>query len=244
MTMTPRLYLPVPLRSGDEIELAPEQSHYVARVLRLRPGEALQIFDGEGSRHAAVIVDAHAKRARLSVGDAQAALADSPLSVTLAQCISSAEKMEWTIEKAVELGVAAIQPLISKRTVVRLDAQRAQRRGEHWRRLIVAACMQCGRDRLPSLAPPIELAGWLASRDTGATAVVLVPGARIRLAQVETRNASLQLLVGPESGLAEEEIDAARAAGFIAASLGPRVLRTETAGLAALAVLQSKSGDL
>ncbi len=127
---------------------------------------------------------------------------------------------------------------------MRLDAQRAQRRSEHWRRLIVAACMQCGRDRLPDLAPPIELAGWIATRDTGATAAVLVPGARIRLAQIETRNPSLQLLVGPESGLADEEIEAARAAGFIEASLGPRILRTETAGLAALAVLQSKAGDL
>jgi 16S rRNA (uracil1498-N3)-methyltransferase len=242
--MTARLHLPVALRAGDEIELAPEQSHYVARVLRLRPGEALQIFDGLGSRHAAVIVDPHAKRARLRVGDAQPALADSPLSVTLGQCISSAEKMDWTIEKAVELGVATIQPLISKRTVVRLDAQRAQRRGEHWQRLIVAACMQCGRDRLPSLAPPIELAAWLAAGDAGTTAVVLVPGARIRLAGIETRGASLKLLVGPESGLADEELEAARAAGFVEASLGPRVLRTETAGLAALAVLQAKAGDL
>ncbi len=242
--MTPRLYLPVPLRPGDELELAAEQSHYVARVLRLRAGDPLQIFDGEGSRHAAAIVDPHAKRARLRVGDAQAALAESPLSVTLGQCISSAEKMDWTIEKAVELGVATIQPLVSRRTVVRLDEQRARRRSEHWQRLIVAACMQCGRDRLPGLAPPVELGQWLESGTRGATAAVLVPGARTRLTRIEMRDARIRLLVGPESGLADEEIEAARAAGFVEASLGPRILRTETAGLAALAVLQSIAGDL
>jgi 16S rRNA (uracil1498-N3)-methyltransferase len=242
--MTPRLYLPVSLRAGDEFDLSTEQSHYVARVLRLRPGDPLQVFDGNGARHAAVIAALQSKQVRLRLGDALVPGAESPLSITLAQCISSAEKMDWTIEKAVELGVAAIQPLISRRSIVRLDAQRAQRRGEHWQRLIVAACMQCGRDRLPALAPTTDLTGWLAPPTPGVTALVLVPGGAVRLSRIEAPSAHIRLLVGPESGLTDDEIEAARAAGFIEASLGPRVLRTETAGLAALAVLQARAGDL
>jgi len=242
--MTPRLYLPVSLRADDEFDLSTEQSHYVGRVLRLRPGDPLQVFDGNGSRHAAIIVALQSKQARLRLGDALVPGAESPLSITLAQCISSAEKMDWTIEKAVELGVAAIQPLISRRSIVRLDAQRAQRRSEHWQRLIVAACMQCGRDRLPALAPTTDLSRWLAPPTPGVTALVLVPGGNVRLSRIEAPAARIRLLVGPESGLADDEIEAARAAGFIEASLGPRVLRTETAGLAALAVLQARAGDL
>ena len=242
--MTPRIHLTPPLRSGEERELAAEQSHYVARVLRLRAGDPIQVFDGEGRRHDAVIVDANGKRARLRVGEARQAGSESPLGITLGQCISSAEKMDWTIEKAVELGVAAIQPLVSRRSVVRLDAQRARRRTEHWQRLVVAACMQCGRDRLPAIAPPMALRDWLSTRDRRAVAAVLVPGAAQRLSRIDARDARIDLLVGPESGLADEEIEAARAAGFVPVSLGPRIMRTETAGLAALAVLQASAGDL
>ena len=242
--MTPRLYLPIALIPGEQIELSGEQSHYVARVLRLRAGDPVQVFDGDGSRHAATIVETRAKRAALRVGDALAPGPESPLAITLGQCISSAEKMDWTIEKAVELGVAEIQPLVSSRSVVRLDAQRAQRRTEHWRRLIVAACMQCGRDRLPVLAPPAPLAQWLTPRPPGVTAVALVPDGRVRLSRIELPAATVHLLIGPESGLADDELEAARSAGFIEASLGPRVLRTETAGLAAMALLQARAGDL
>jgi len=165
----------------------------------------------------------------------------------LAQCLSAGEKMDWTIEKAVELGVSAIVPLQSRRSVVRLDEDRARRRAEHWQRLIVAACMQCGRDRLPALAPVRTLEDWLAEPAAGAPRLVLAPGAAVSIGELAAPAGSggpAVVLVGPESGLTDEEMEQARSAGFVAVSMGPRILRTETAGLAALAVLQARFGDL
>ena len=245
--MTPRLYLSVPLRPGTKVELDKDQSHYVVRVLRLRPGDPLQLFDGDGGRHAAVLAQADARRTVLEVGDAEPGVPESPLRVTLAQCISAGEKMDWTVEKAVELGVGAIAPLQAARSVVRLDADRARRRAEHWQRLLVAACMQCGRDRLPLLHPVESLEAWLSRPRADAHRIVLAPGAPSSIGDLpfpDLEAGGLQLLVGPEGGLAPEELERALAAGFTPVSMGPRVLRTETAGLAALAVLQARFGDL
>lgn len=240
--MAPRVHLPGPLRPGAAVELDREPSHHLCRVLRLAPGDAVQVFDGEGARHAATIDTVDARRCRIVIGDALPGPVPARLRLTLAQCVSAGEKMDWTIEKAVELGVAAIVPLLAQRGVVRLDAQRAQRRVEHWRRLVIAACMQCGQDRLPPVANPQPLSQWLRAR-RGA-GFVLDPDARTRLAAVELADADVDLLVGPESGLSDDERAAAEAAGMSPVSIGPRVLRTETAGLAAIAVLQSRFGDL
>ncbi len=201
------------------------------------------MFDGQGLRFEATLSVADARQARVVVGPERAPLPESPLRITLAQCVSGAQKMDWTIEKAVELGVAAIQPLLSARSIVRLDAARARRRDEHWQRLIVAACMQCGRDRLPTLEPAIGLNDWLARRDPRHSAITLSPDARTTLSRLEPPGDSVDLLVGPESGLDADELRAAAGAGFTAVSMGPRVLRTETAGLAAIAVLQARFGD-
>ena len=242
--MIPRVHFAATLREAGEVTLGPEQSHYLARVLRLRVGDPVQLFDGQGGRCRALVQEASARAARLRVVATETPAAESPLRVTLAQCVSASEKMDWTVEKAVELGAAAIQPLVSQRSVVRFDEARANRRLEHWHRLIVAACMQCGRDRLPALAAPLPLADWLQGREPGASAVVLAPGAELALSDFEPLGAQVDVLVGPESGLSDDELASAQAHGFVPVGLGPRVLRTETAGLAALAVLQSRFGDL
>jgi 16S rRNA (uracil1498-N3)-methyltransferase len=248
--MTPRLLLTGPLAADAIHDVAAEQSHYLLRVLRLREGDALEVFDGDGARHAASIVRVDGQRCTLKLGPRQPSATESPLRITLAQCLSSAEKMDWTIEKAVELGAAGIVPLQSQRSVVRLDAERARRRAEHWQRLIAAACMQCGRDRLPVLAAVEPLPQWLRHPPAHRLRLVLAPGADARLGGVrldgdaDRAPAEATVLVGPESGLSEAELAAAVNAGFRPVSLGPRVLRTETAGLAAIAVLQSRFGDL
>lgn len=242
--MTTRLHLPGPLTKGQQVELTPEQCHYLQRVLRLRAGQAIEVFDGAGRRFEARVERLSQRDARVLVGAALTPAAESNLRVTLAQCLSSAEKMDWTIEKAVELGVHRIVPISSARSIVRLDAERAARRLEHWRRLIVAACAQCGRDTLAEVAMPQPLATWLDARDRAHAAIVLAPGAATGLGSIAIEQREVDLLVGPEGGFAEEELATAARAGFVAASLGPRVLRTETAGLAALAVLQSRFGDL
>lgn len=245
--MTPRLHLAGPLATGARRTLDRETSHYLCRVLRMAAGDPVEVFDGEGSRHAAGIVDADTRACVLRIGGALPSTAESPLAITLAQCVSAGEKMDWTIEKAVELGVAAIAPLLSQRSVVRLDAERGRKRAEHWQRIVVAACMQCGRDTLPALLPSRALADWIDAPSTATLRLALVPGASIRLGELAMPGGapgSIDLLVGPESGLSGEEVAHAVRAGFTLVSMGPRVLRTETAGLAAIAVLQGRFGDL
>ncbi len=251
--MTPRLYLPCALQAGLELPLDRELAHYVQRVLRLRSGDALQVFDGAGARHAARLAGGARGQCLVQVGEALAATAESPLKLSLAQCISTGEKMDWTIEKAVELGAAEIVPLQSARSVVRLDEARARRRAQHWERLLVAACMQCGRDLLPVLQPIRLLDDWLDALPPAppddppghTLRIVLAPGAARSLGGLElSAVTAITVLVGPESGLSEDELARACAVGFLPVSLGPRILRTETAGLVALAALQARAGDL
>jgi 16S rRNA (uracil1498-N3)-methyltransferase len=244
--MTPRLHLPGPLTPGARHALEREASHYLCRVLRLAAGDAIEVTDGEGARHAAELVTTDPRACALRIGPALPSGPESLLRITLAQCVSAGEKMDWTIEKAVELGVAAIRPLTSERSVVRLDAERTQRRAAHWQRIVTAACMQCGRDLFPALTPAVPLTDWVPTA-AAPLRLALVPGASIRLRELvlpqETPSA-IDLLVGPESGLAPAEVALAVRAGFVPVSLGPRVLRTETAGLAAIAALQARFGDL
>ena len=234
------------LRSGQLHALDARRSHHLVRVLRLAEGAPLECFDGAGARFAATLERADPKACTVRLGARTQAGAESPLRITLAQCISATDRMDWTIEKAVELGVHAIQPLVSARSHARPDAERMGRRHEHWLRIVEAACMQCGRDRLPAVAPARDLQRWLADpgRATARTRIVLAPTGPIRLSQLRIDDdAGVELLVGPESGLAAHELAAAGAHGFEAVRAGPRVLRTETAGLAAVAVLQARAGD-
>lgn len=232
-----------PLRTLDA-----RQSHHLVRVLRLEPGSAIECFDGAGSRFEARIERADARACTVRIGARLVSQTESALRITLVQCVSSAERMDWTIEKAVELGAHTIRPLISTRSPVRLDPERTRRRHEHWSRIVEAACMQCGRDRLPELHEAVAFETWLGSRGRPAgspgAALVLLPDAvlRIREAPVDAVQ-EIEMLVGPESGFSEREVAQAVDSGFTGVRVGPRTLRTETAALAAVAALQAIAGD-
>ncbi|MCY1226535.1 Ribosomal RNA small subunit methyltransferase E [compost metagenome] len=221
-----------------------------AQVLRLAPGDAITLFDGRGGSHAATLLELGKRHAVARIGAHDAAEAEPPFRVTLAQGLAGGDKMDWLIEKAVELGVAAIQPLQANRSVVRLTGDRAHKRQAHWQALVQAACEQCGRNRLPAVAPVANFETWLAqSGGSGAGARLLVsPRAEQSLPGyvAERREALLAdgvtLLIGPEGGLSPDEERAALQAGFTGVTLGPRILRTETAGLACLATLNALLG--
>ncbi len=249
--MIPRLFAPIGFTVDTVVALDAATAHHALRVLRLGAGATVSLFDGRGHAARAVIVETAPCRVRIQ------AVRDTPPPASprlaLAQCLSSADRMDWTIEKAVELGVSRIAPLQSRKSVVRLDAARAARRREHWQRLIVAACAQSGQDWLPCLDELAPLPAWLAraaeSGQDRSLRLVLAPGADRSLASLldeptTALPATVWLLCGPESGFADEELAQARDCGWVAAGLGPRVLRTETAGLAALAVVQARWGDL
>ncbi|WP_454736633.1 16S rRNA (uracil(1498)-N(3))-methyltransferase [Cupriavidus necator] len=219
-----------------------------AQVLRLAPGDAITLFDGRGGSHAATLVELGKRHAVARIGAHDAAEAEPPFRVTLAQGLAGGDKMDWLIEKAVELGVDAIQPLQATRSVVRLSGERAQKRHAHWQALVQAACEQCGRNRLPQVAPVANFETWLAQSGGAGARLLVSPRAQQSLpAFVAERREALiangvTLLIGPEGGLSPEEEQVARQAGFTGVSLGPRILRTETAGLACLATLNALLG--
>lgn len=221
-------------------------SHHLVTVLRLREGDPVEAFDGVGSRYDARLERADPRAAILALAARRDSPAEPSLALTLVQGLPSADKMDWVIEKAVELGVVAIVPVQTRRSVVRLDGDRAARRLAHWQRLAVAACTQCGRDRLPRIAPVQSWESACAVAGREGPGLLLEPGAgtRVAAAAAAVRSAgAATLCVGPEAGWSDEERAIAAAAGLTPVSLGPRVLRTETAGLAAVAVLQALAGD-
>jgi 16S rRNA (uracil1498-N3)-methyltransferase len=240
---SPRLYFPGALAAGATCVLPAAQAHHAARVLRLRPGEAVTLFNGEGGEYAAVITGVVRDRVTLDVGARAAVDREPAIGVTLAQAISSGERMDFTVQKAVELGVVAIQPLTSSRSVVRLAAERAERRVAHWQTVVTHACEQSGRNRVPSVAAVAALPEWLVRPAPGALRVMLLPDAPRRLRDLPPPQGGIVLLAGPESGFSADERQMAERAGFLAVRLGPRVLRTETAAIAALAALHALWGD-
>ena len=242
-----RIHVPGPIEVGGECTLGAPQSHHLHSVLRVKPGEALVVFDGAGAEYAATVVRAGKRGVTVSVSERRAVSRESPLAVTLAQAVSSGERMDYTIQKAVELGAAAIQPLATHRSVVRLSAERAGRRAEHWRAVAVAACEQSGRNHVPPVGEVLPLDRWLASLPVvtaGERRLLLSPRAGQRLRDLGPPPRAVVLLSGPEGGFTAEEEAAAQRAGFQPSSLGPRVLRTETAAVAALAALQALWGDV
>jgi 16S rRNA (uracil1498-N3)-methyltransferase len=242
--MTSRFFCPQPLAPNRLAELPPAAAHHALRVLRLGVGDAVVLFDGEGGEYPGRIAEA-GRAVRVQLAGRRDIERESPLDMTLAQALPSGDKMDWVVQKAVELGVARIQPLLAARSVVRLSGERAQRRVEHWRQVAISACEQCGRNRLPEIAPILDLRQWLGRlpQDNEISRLLLSPqgGRRPRELAGARR---FKLLVGPEGGLDADEAAAARRAGFADLSLGPRILRTETAGPAALAALGALHGDL
>jgi 16S rRNA (uracil1498-N3)-methyltransferase len=235
----PRFYCPQPLLVGAIVELPEAVAHHL-NVVRLQPGAALTLFNGEGGQVRATLLETAKRRASARIDAHDAVEVELPYAVTLAQGLPEGAKMDWIIEKAVELGVAAVQPLAARRSVVRLSGERAEKRHAHWQGVIEAASEQCGRNRLAQLAKVEDFSRWLAASSAcPAPRILLSPRADRSLADWARAAGPqpLTLMVGPEGGFTADEEDAALAAGALALSVGPRVLRTETAALAALAML-------
>ncbi|MFN6960655.1 MAG: 16S rRNA (uracil(1498)-N(3))-methyltransferase [Rhodocyclaceae bacterium] len=242
--MIPRFHCPIPLSPGALVELPEAVAHHALKVLRMKSGDALVLFDGTGGEWHATLKIGADRTARALIGAFDDVERESPLSVTLAQALPAGDKMDWVVEKCVELGVAAIQPVRATRSVIRLSPERMARRVAHWNAIAVAACEQCGRNRVPKVMPVLDLPQYLAQAQAqNACRLLLAPQGENTLCTLARPQAPLSVLIGPEGGWDEWEIAAAHAAGFSAVRLGPRVLRTETAGTALLAALQVLWGD-
>jgi 16S rRNA (uracil1498-N3)-methyltransferase len=237
----PRFFVPIGLSSGTEIEL-PERAARHCAVLRLRRGDNVVVFNGEGGEFSAELTRVSRDGVRARLISKQAVERESPLAITLAQCLSSSDRMDITLQKSTELGVSRIVPIASERSVVRLSSERADRRVAHWRNVLVAACEQCGRNRVPEIDAIADFADFLGGSGGEGIRLLLAPDASRDLRDLEPSRAVV-LLVGPEGGLAPEERQQAEARGFAPIRFGPRVLRTETAPLAAIAAMQALWGD-
>ncbi|KFN43258.1 16S rRNA (uracil(1498)-N(3))-methyltransferase [Arenimonas metalli] len=239
---TIRCHVDAPLSVGATAALPETAAGHLVRVLRLGVGDAVVLFNGDGQDYDARLVAVGKRGAEAEVLGARALANESPLAITLAQGVARGEKMDLVLQKGTELGVAAFAPINTERTEVKLDAERAEKRLAHWRGVLVAACEQSGRARVPALASPVGLAHWAGGAHAGLK-LMLDPEGELTLAALPATEA-VTLVVGPEGGLSERDLATLRAAGFKGLRLGPRILRTETAGLAAIAALQSRLGDL
>lgn len=241
----PRIFVPHPLQPGRDVDLPAQAGEHLARVLRLDRGHPLRLFNGDGREYTGEI----ATLAKRAVGARVLELLpasdrESPLRITLAQGIARGEKMDWILQKATELGVARIVPLVTDRTEVKLDAERAQKRLAHWHAVLASACEQCGRNRIPEIAEPAKLYDWAAALgDEAGLRLALDPHGDARARELAV-HAQATLAVGPEGGLSDHDLTTLAQAGFRGLRLGPRILRTETAGLTAIAALQAIHGDL
>ena len=213
------------------------------RVLRLSEGESITLFDGHGGEFAATIAAIGKREVSVQLQTHHAIERESPLNITLVQALATGDKMDWIIQKATELGVTSIEPVQTQRATVKLSAERVAKRAVHWQGVAIAACEQCGRNRVPLIAPVADLAEWIWRKADGLR-LLLDPAAEIALAGKTKTPASIVLMIGPEGGFTPDEVAAAIRAGVQAVRFGPRVLRTETAGIAALAALQAGMGDL
>ena len=242
---TIRIYVDQPLKTGLEIALPPQAAGHVTRVLRLRRGDPMVLFNGDGVDYACELTESGASGASVRVLAAQASTGESPLRITIAQALARGEKMDWIVQKATELGVAAIVPLVTERSEVKLDAGRADKRLAHWRGVAAGACEQSGRARVPGVHAPATLSSWLQSLDLrkSETRLALLPDGELSVRALGRIESEVLLAVGPEGGFGESDIAALRNAGFRGLTLGPRILRTETAGIAAIAALQALFGD-
>jgi 16S rRNA (uracil1498-N3)-methyltransferase len=239
-----RCYIPEPLRA-NETRLLPESvANHIGRVLRARAGDFLTLFDGRGGEYDAQILSIDRQAVRVQIDAHRALERESPLQITLLQALARGDRMDFIVQKATELGVGSIVAVQSERSVVRLAAEGLAKRCEHWRAIAISACEQCGRNRVPSIEASSDLAGACARAASTDRRLLLAPGAEHTLVEAVRLASSVCVLIGPEGGFAADELALSQRLGFQGCRLGPRVLRAETAPLAALAAIQSVAGDL
>lgn len=238
-----RVYVDAALSTGLVVELPADAALHVAKVLRARAGDALILFNGDGREFSASVAAAAGSRVRATVGEPQSVDRESPLAATLVQSVPRGDRMDFIVQKATELGVARIVPVLSQRSVVRLDERQTESKSAHWRGIAVGACEQCGRNRLPAVDRPRALLNFLGEPSAADTRLVLDPEAPANGAAGDP-GAAVTIAVGPEGGFTADELEAFRVAGYRGIRLGPRTLRSETAAIAALAWLQIRYGDL
>lgn len=231
----------MPIPAGDCAELPEALAHHATRVLRLRDGAGIVLFDGSGIEVEARL-RIHGKRCRAELLERRQVSRESPLRTVLVQALASGEKMDWIIQKSVELGVTAVVPVSAERCVPRLSGERAEKRLAHWRHIAISACEQSGRNQIPQIALPQPLQVYLHTH-AQASKLILSPHGGVRLAALPEPREAIHILIGPEGGWTDEERDVCRGAGCVSVSVGPRILRTETAGLAMLAALHARWGD-
>lgn len=240
---SPRFFSDVTLTSNSSIILPATAANHAIKVLRLQVGDTLRLFNGDGNDYSAQIEAIRKNEVIVKTGQAVAVRNESSLEITLAQGISAGDRMDFTIQKSVELGIHAIQPISCQRSVVKLSGDRADKRREHWQNVAISACEQSGRAFLPAVGPALSLAKWLADAPMFTTRITLDPLATTSLKDLPIPQGPVCLLIGPEGGLTGEEIAMAASQGFTGVRLGPRILRTETAALATLAAIHTLWGD-
>lgn len=240
----PRIYTPATLRTGTTHTLPESAAVHVTRVLRLAAGDPITLFDGSGMDYDAVLRIVARSGVSAEVGKGWHVEHESPLAITLLQGVSRGPRMDTVMQKATELGVRIVQPVLAERSVVRLDAERGQARLDHWQRIVISACEQCGRSVVPEVLPARSLDESVAALETDTVGLTLDPRGEGQLPQLLGTANRVALAIGPEGGFTENEIRTLTGAGFRGLRLGPRILRTETAPLAALAILQYARGDL
>ncbi|MDX7990024.1 16S rRNA (uracil(1498)-N(3))-methyltransferase [Xenorhabdus littoralis] len=239
----PRIYHPETLTVGTEIYLSDDAANHVGRVLRMSNGQALQLFDGSNQVFDAEITEASKKTVKVSILDSKLSDHESPLTLHVGQVMSRGEKMEFTIQKSVELGVSTITPLLSERCGVKLDTERLEKKLQQWKKIVISACEQCGRNRIPEIRPVISLEAWCKENDDSLK-LNLHPRASQSINTLPLPVEKVRLLIGPEGGLSAEEIEMTAKYQFTDILLGPRILRTETTALTAITALQVRFGDL
>ena len=239
---THRIYTDQVLKPETEIVLGGATAHYLLRVLRVSPGQSLVLFNGDGSDYVAEVVQKAKKELSVDVRSRLPALPESPLAITVVQAISRGERMDQTLQKCTELGATTFQPLTSERVEVRIRPEKRAAKMQHWQQVVISSCEQCNRAVIPTILPPRSLSEWLAA-ETTASRLVLVPKTPVPLVQAHIQS-SVEIIIGPEGGFSDSEIALMMGHDVLPVSLGPRVLRTETAGPAAVALLQGLFGDL
>ncbi|WP_057830718.1 16S rRNA (uracil(1498)-N(3))-methyltransferase [Colwellia sp. TT2012] len=240
----PRIYQASQFTLNETVTLSDDAFTHVVRVLRLKDGDTITLFNGEEPfQYTATLCNVSKKSAQVKVIAQQENNSESPLNIHLGQGISRGDRMDFTLQKSVELGVNTITPLFTNRCGVKLNAERLEKKRQQWQKIVISACEQSGRTHVPIVAEPIFLADWL-TQQTSALKINLQPKAQHSIMSLPMKNTRVRLLIGPEGGLSDEEIRQANDSGFIDVLLGPRVLRTETAALTAITALQCKFGDL